>query len=117
MEQITIRIPDGTLETVDKRASESDESRSKVVRNLIELGLEHDELQSELEQREARIEELRRQLQERGEVEEKVTELVERTDNQQDALRETLEWSRAGIIQRTKWKLFGREQVEQPSTH
>jgi len=35
---------------------------------LIQLGMNHDELQSELEQKEARITELRNQLQARGSV-------------------------------------------------
>jgi len=104
---------------VDERASESDASRSEVVRDLLQLGIEHDELQTELGRKDAKIRELRNQLQERGNVEEKVDTLVERTEGHDDALREAVEssrdareWSRAGLVTRTKWRLFGR-----PSTN
>jgi metal-responsive CopG/Arc/MetJ family transcriptional regulator len=107
MKQITIRIPEEVLETVDERASDSGNSRSDVVRNLIRFGLEHDELQSELEQKEARIRELRNQLQARGEVEEKVNELVEKTERQDDALAQVLERQQQGIVTRARSWIFG----------
>jgi metal-responsive CopG/Arc/MetJ family transcriptional regulator len=120
MEQITIRIPGDTLEVVDERASESDESRSEVVRDLIQLGMNHDELQSELEQKEARITELRNQLQARGEVEESISELVERTETQSEALRELLEERQAeqearhlGVVGRARRWLFGTSDSQQ----
>jgi metal-responsive CopG/Arc/MetJ family transcriptional regulator len=113
MEQITIRMQEDTLETVDKETGESDASRSEVVRNLIQLGLEHEELQTELEQKEAKVKELRNQLQARGDVEEKIDTLVEKTERQDDALAQVLERQQRGVFGRTKRWLFGKKDSEE----
>jgi len=120
MKTLTLKIDEDTVDELDDEVDERGySSRSEYLREIIDTRHEADELRDELDRAEARADDLRRQLQERGGVEEKVETLVERTEGHGDALREAVEssrdareWSRAGLVTRTKWRLFGR-----PSTN
>jgi len=113
MKKVSVSLDEDHVALLDGRQEDgSASSRSEALRQLLdeyeELRTECDELRTECERLRNRRDELRNQLQARGDVEEKVETLVERTETQDDALRETLEWSRAGLVTRTKWRLFGR---------
>jgi Arc/MetJ-type ribon-helix-helix transcriptional regulator len=130
MKTITLNIDEETRDELDEETDERGySSRSEYLREIIDSRHEADEVRQELDQAEARAEDLRRQLQERGEVEETTEELVERTnrhedvltefaeaeqqDRHNDALAEFVEQERekrqAGVVERTKWWLFGRD--------
>ena len=117
MKRLTVSLDERDVYRLKARVrNEEASSKSDALRQILDeyedVHNRCEELHTECEQLRAKRDELRNQLQERGgvdeEVEEKVDALVERTERQDDALRETLEWSRAGLLQRTKWKLFGR---------
>jgi Arc/MetJ-type ribon-helix-helix transcriptional regulator len=108
MKTLTVKIDEDTVDELDTEADERGfSSRSEYLREIIDSRHEADEVRQELDQAEARAEDLRRQLQERGEVEEKVETLVERTERQDDALAEVLERQEEGLVGRWKRKLFG----------
>lgn len=76
MEQITIRIQEDLLKSIEDEAAEHDASRSEHIRRLIEKGSEHAELKDRLAAREDRIEDLEEQLRRRSQIEEEVEELA-----------------------------------------
>lgn len=122
MEQITLRVPENTLESLDDEATEHDRTRSEHIRQVIEsrnevdkLRTEHeqevselrqqiDDLENEVEQREARIEDLRRQLQAANAKDERVQELARYVEEER---RVEQQWREAGFIKRMKWHIFG----------
>lgn len=122
MEQITLRVPANTLESLDNEATEHDRTRSEHIRQVIEsrnevdkLRTEHeqevselrqriDDLENEVEQREARVDDLRRQLQAANAKDERVQELVRYVEEERKAERQ---WREAGLMKRMKWRLFG----------
>jgi len=84
MEPLTIRIREGTKESIEGEASEYGVSVSEYVRELIRKGREHDELRDRLEAREERIEELEEQLAKRSQIEEKVDMLANRVEESEE---------------------------------
>jgi len=104
MKQITLRIPEDTLESLDDEASELDRTRSEHIRDVVksrheadELRTEHekeigelrdrlderqneiDELEAELDSRDKRIAELEQELTV-SDIEERIADLEERVD-------------------------------------
>lgn len=124
MEQITLRIPENTLESLEGEAEEHGVTRSEHIRDVIESRTEHgedvDELRNEIEELEAKIEQLE-------DENEEVTRDLERVKNEKQALIEQREentelikyveqertaeqqWREAGFTTRLKWKLFGMD--------
>jgi metal-responsive CopG/Arc/MetJ family transcriptional regulator len=76
MEQITIRLQENQLESIESEASEHDASRSEYIRELLDRGIEYEELKDRVKQREKRIEELEEQLAKRSQVEDKIDEVA-----------------------------------------
>lgn len=124
MKQITLRIPENTLESLEGEAEEHGITRSEHIRDVIESRPEHgedtDELRNEIEELEAKIEELESENEE-------LTRDLERVKNEKQALIEQREentelikyveqertaeqrWREAGLTTRLKWKVFGME--------
>lgn len=94
MEQMTFRVPDELAEHIENEAERRDESKSKIARELLELGTEHDELESENER-------LRNQLQatnQRNDVNDKLVRYVEHD----------IDYHEAGLGTKLKWFVFGK---------
>ena len=94
MEQMTFRVPDDVVKHVESEAEERDVSKSKVVRELLERGIEYDELQNEIDR-------LRNQLQatnERSEVNDKLVRYVEND----------IDYHEANILTKARWLVFGK---------
>ena len=111
MKNVTIRLSEDYVESLDEEAEDSGVSRAEYIRNLIEKGREAEETQRELEQTQAKVEDLRRQLQARNAREEDVGELVKYVEEQRQAERYRDQRRRrldeANILRRWKWKLTG----------
>jgi metal-responsive CopG/Arc/MetJ family transcriptional regulator len=95
MEQITIRIQEEFLESIESGASEHNESRSEHIRDLLRKGMEcgdvrrdHDRLENQLAQ------------------------VIEQRDEHQELVQyvnEEQSWRSAPIWKRGKWWLLGRK--------
>ena len=114
MRPVTTRIPDDTYGILEEIADARDESVSAVVRDLVEQGLDYDDLEQNLEQAEARIEDLRRQLQQANAGERDVDELVAYVEEEREfrRRRERREQRReqrrqANAFRRAWWWLAG----------
>lgn len=122
MEQITLRVPENTLESLEGEADEHGRSRSEHIREVLESRNEVDELRAEherevadlrdkiedlereLEQRDARLDDLRRQLQAANAKDERVQELATYVEEER---RVEQRWRQAGLGTKLKWRLFG----------
>lgn len=122
MEQITLRIQEDTLESLEDEAAEHGISRSEHVRDVLESRNEHGantgeheantdelreeihELEQELERREALLEDLRSQLKVANSKDERVDELAKYAEHERT---QSQRWREAGLGTRMKWKLFG----------
>lgn len=80
MQSISARVDDETHDRLEKLAADRGSSTSAVVRDLIEKGLEYDDL-------EARHDDVQRQLAAVNRRQEDVTELVEYVEEQREAER------------------------------
>ena len=112
MKKVSVSLREEHVERLDERQEDgSASSRSDAVREILdeyeELRKECEDLRTECERLRNRRDELRNQLQARGDVEEKVETLVERTERQDDALARVLERQEEGLVGRWKRKLFG----------
>jgi len=112
MKKMSVSLREDHVDRLDELQEEgSASSRSEAVREILdeyeELTTECEELRTECERLRNRRDELRDQLQARGDVEEKVETLVERTERQDDALAQVLEKQEEGLVGRWKRKLFG----------
>ena len=94
MKQMTFRIPEDVVEHVEGEAEERDVSKSEVVRELLEQGIEYDDLQTEVDR-------LRNRLQatnERNEVDDKLVKYVEND----------IEYHEADLLTKARWFIFGK---------
>jgi predicted transcriptional regulator len=95
MKQMTLHIPDELKEYIEDVAEEQEQSQSKVARELLERGTEHEELRNEVDR-------LRNQLEamsERNDVEDRLVRYVE----------QDMQWHEAGLATKARWFLFGRD--------
>jgi len=97
MAQVSVRLDDDLLEEIEDYAD--DEPRSEAIRELLRRGLEYDELATENERLQRRVEAL---IDNRDEH----TELVNYVEDERRYRRER---EQAGIITRAKWLLVGRD--------
>jgi DNA repair exonuclease SbcCD ATPase subunit len=129
----TISVDDGLNEFVENLADEDGpySSKSKAAAALLAEARElHeseyddlkelfakadrvDELEADLEHTAARVEDLRRQLQAANEKDERVQELATYVE---DERRVEQQWREAGLLTKTKWKVFGMPGDEDSST-
>ena len=133
MPRFTISVDDDLNEFVEDLASEDGpySSKSKAAATLLAEARElHeseyddleelfakadrvDELEADLEHTEARVEDLRRQLQAANAKDERVQELANYVE---DERRVEQQWREAGLLTKTKWKVFGMPGDEDSST-
>lgn len=95
MESVSTRLTDETARLIRETADERGVSQAEVLRELIEKGLEYDDLDDENER-------LRRQLAATNQRVEEHTDLVRYVEDE-------LAYRQAGLGTRLKWWLFGRD--------
>jgi len=85
MPRITVTISDELDEYLEEHSGDGEEfdSKSEVMRNLAQRGQEVDDLETEVEMKQNRIEDLERQMGARDQVEEKVDVLAKRIEEEQ----------------------------------
>lgn len=109
MQSISTRINDATAEEIKEIVDERGSSTSAVVRDLIEKGLEYDDLETENER-------LQRQLAAVNSRQDDVTEIVEYVENQREMEREHQEREQrrreANILKRGWWLLAGEPEID-----
>ena len=94
MEQMTFHIPDDVVSHIENSAEERDISKSKVVRELLQRGIDYEQLESTNQ-------ELRNQLQatnNRNEIDDKMVRYVEND----------IEYHEADIATKLRWFIFGK---------
>lgn len=95
MQQKTFRIQSEVVEYVEGEAEDRDVSESEVIRELLDMGMQYDDLQN-------KNDELRNQLQARNresEVNDKVVRYVEND----------IDFHEAGIVTKLRWYVFGKD--------
>lgn len=96
MQSVTIKLPDTTIETFQEIAEEEyDGNRSDAIRDLIDKGMDYDDLERENER-------LQRQLAAVNARQDDVTEIVEYVEEERS-------WREAGLGTRMKWWIFGKD--------
>ena len=117
MPRLTITIDDDQSELLDKLTQEGGEfeSKSAAVRDFIQSGRKHQELQEEvkklrdrLDSREERIKELEGQLRKRSNIEEKIEDLPDKIRGEPSYMEKRQQkLDQASLGQRLKWKVTG----------
>ncbi|MFC6764708.1 hypothetical protein [Natrinema soli] len=97
MKTVTTRVDSDTHDEIEARADESDMSKSAVARELIQQGLEYDDLENERDR-------LQRQLTATNKRQDEVTELVEYVEREKSLSERK---AQAGIVTRAKWLITG----------
>lgn len=114
MKNVTVRFTDEYVETLDDEADDLDLSRAEYLRDLIEKGRESHETQQELEATQAKVEDLRRQLQQANAGDRDIDEVVAYVEEEKQLQREERERRRereqAPIWVRWRWAIFGRDE-------
>lgn len=111
MGRFSASVDDDLLERLDDYAEEHhDGVRSHAVEELLERGLEYEDVVDERDDLEARLEDLRRQLAEVRSHEDDVEEIVEYVETER-AIEER--YRRAGLVTRAKWWITGMDVDEQ----
>ena len=112
MDKISVTLREDQVGRLSDLVGEKYDDRSKAVRDLLDRGFEHEELAQELKQAEARVEDLRRQLQEANAGARDVDEIVTYVEEERQLQREEFERRReresAPIWTRLNWLIFGR---------
>ena len=87
MPRITVTISDELDEYLEENSGDDEEfdSKSEVMRHLANRGIEADDLETEIEMKQNKIEDLERQMGARDQVEEKVDLLANRIEEEQSS--------------------------------
>lgn len=97
MESVSTRLNDETARLIRETAEERGISMAEVLRELVERGLEYDDLENERDR-------LQRQLTATNKRQEEVTELVEYVERERSLSERK---AQAGIVTRAKWLITG----------
>jgi Arc/MetJ-type ribon-helix-helix transcriptional regulator len=108
MKNVTVRLPDEYVETLDDEADAFDLSRAEYLRDLIERGRESGETQDELEATQAIVDDLRQQLQAVNARDRDVDQLVGYVEEERAIHQRERERRDAAVWTRMKWWVLGR---------
>lgn len=97
MESVSTRLTDETARLIRETADERGVSQAEVLREVIEKGLDYDELETENDR-------LRRQLQATNQRVEEHQDLVEYVEEERSLSKQR---AQAGMLTRAKWWLTG----------
>jgi len=106
--QVAVRLPIREKAELEREAVEREVSRSEYIRSILRDRHRADKLESRLEIREERIDELESQLGKRSEIEQQIEQLPARIKGEQtyqDRRQRVLD--SASPLQRLKWQLTG----------
>lgn len=117
MPRLTITLSDELAEFIEEESGDNGEfeSKSAAVRHYLERGQEAESLENEVEVMEARLDDLRRQLYERNDVEEKVDVLANQIEETQQAADAPF-FVRWGRWVSRKWNSSSRDQGPEKGT-
>lgn len=108
--KISITLGEDLVGDVEDLVGETYDNRSEAIRELVQKGLDHDDivddLESTIDHLEAERDDLQRQLREVRSREDDVDEIVEYVETQQSIERRR---ASAGVAERAKWWLFGMD--------
>lgn len=107
MKNVTVRLSEEEVETLDAEANDLEISRAEYIRDLIEKGRESDETQRELKETQNKVADLRRQLQAVNTRQEDVGELVEYVEQERELEQHREQRRQAAVWTRAKWWLLG----------
>lgn len=117
MQQITVRLDEDTIESLEDEANERGESRSEYLRDVIASRHEVDELRTEVEnmrgeheqevkQLQAKVDDLQRQLMSANQRIDDVNELKEYIESEKSLSERK---AKAGVLTRAKWWFTGMD--------
>lgn len=95
MQQMTFHIPDEVVEHVESEASDRDISKSKVVRELLQRGMDYDQLESTNSELRSKLEASNRD----NKIDDKLVRYVEHD----------IDFHEAGIATKLRWYIFGKD--------
>lgn len=113
MKNVTVRLSEEQVETLDKEADDLDLSRAEYIRDLIMKGRESDEIRRELEETQNKVIDLRQQLQAVNARQEDVGELVEYVERERELDQRREQRRQAPAWRRAKWRLLGAPAADQ----
>lgn len=99
--QVTARVSDDLYEDIEAVSSEIDGSRADAIRDLLEKGIEFDEIKEENERLKNQLAAVNRRIDE-------VNDLVEYVEETRSLEERRLERQDAPVWRRAKWWVFGR---------
>lgn len=111
MSRLTVSLTDTEQEVIEEKAGDGEEyeSKSEFVRMCIR---DHKQVETRIEDLERDVARLQNEKQVLLEQREEHTELVEYVENERQAEQR---WREAGLLTRTKWKLFGMSDASSQS--
>jgi SOS response regulatory protein OraA/RecX len=114
MDKISVTLREDQVGYLSDLVGEKYDDRSKAVRDLLDRGFQYEELKNDLEQTEARVDDLRRQLQEANAGRRDVDEIVSYVEEERELQRHREEREQrreqrrnAPAWRRARWWLFG----------
>ena len=119
MQRVSVKLPEEMVEQLDARADDDGVTRSDVIRNLLDDGLntaddarntaDDDGLRRRIEELERKAERLEREKRQILDQREENQELVKYVEQERTLQEERLS---ASAVTRAKWWLFGRRDAE-----
>ena len=106
--QVAVRLPIREKAALEREAAERGVSRSEYIRSILRERHRAGELETRLETREQRIDELETQLSRRAEIEDKIEQLPAKIKGEQTYQeRRQRVLDSASALERFKWRLTG----------
>jgi predicted RNase H-like nuclease (RuvC/YqgF family) len=105
----TVRLDESLTSHVETLRDDPETSDAEAVRTAIRRSKRVEELETELEHKQARIDELESELAEtrsRLEVSNEIVEYVEEEKTAQER------WRQAGLLRKAKWSVFGMDESD-----
>ena len=114
MKRVTFKIPEDWKNELDERADEAGDSRSEVLRKIVDDALhtpeddgEQERLRREVEELQTEVERLKNEKRQILEQREENQELVEYVEAEKSLVEEQAERKQAPVWQRAKWWVMG----------
>ena len=105
----TVRLDESLSSHVESVRADPETSDAEAVRACIRRSRRVDELETELQHKEARIDELENELAETRSRLEVSSEIVEYVEEEKTAQQR---WRQAGLLRKAKWSVFGMSDDE-----
>lgn len=113
MQNVTLRMDEDFVETLDAEADERDLSRSDYIRNILQSRDNANELQRKMDELQRKNDELRSQLQAANQRIDASNEIVEYVEEQREVEDKREKRSHANVLRRGWWWLTGTPEDEE----